>query len=119
VAYVTNEPTGIHIGKVFERLGIAAPMKSKTMSQETLGRVWQVVANGEAELGFGFTSNVLSAHGVELVGSFPIEFQSFNEIAAGIGTSARQPEAAKAFIAFLRESKAASAMKAKGLDPAQ
>jgi molybdate transport system substrate-binding protein len=118
VAFVTDEPTGIHIGNVFERLSIAEAMKAKTRSQETVARVWQVVANGEAELGFGFTSNVLSAHGVELAGSFPSEFQSFNVMAAGIGISARQPDAAKAFINFLQGSKAIAVMTAKGLEPA-
>lgn len=118
VTYVTNEPTGIHIGKVYERLGIAEPMKAKTSSQDTVARVWQAVASGEAEFGFGFTSNVLSAQGVELAGSFPVEFQSFNVMAAGIGTAARQPDAAKAFLTFLRGSEAIAVMKAKGLEPA-
>ena len=117
VVFVANEPTGIHIAKVFEHLGIAEPMKAKTKSQETVARVWQAVASGEAEFGFGFTSNVLSAHGVELAGSFPTEFQSFNIMAAGIGVSARQPDAAKAFISFLHGPNAGAVMKAKGLEP--
>src|SRR5665811_544151 len=53
VSYVTDEPTGRHIAKEFERLGIADAMKAKTKSQETTTRVWQAVASGEVELGFG------------------------------------------------------------------
>lgn len=117
VAYAANESTGRQIAKDFETLGIAEIMKAKTKPQETVTLVWQAVASGDAELGFSFTSNLLSAPGVELAGPFPIELQYSVVLAAGIGSAARDANAAKAFIKYLRAPEAASVLKAKGLEP--
>ena len=118
VAYAANESTGRQIAKDFENLGIAEVMKAKTKPQETVPLVWQAVASGDAELGFGFTSNILSAPGVELAGPFPAELQYSVPLVAGIATAARQAGAAKAFIEYLRTPECASVFKAKGLEPA-
>ena len=117
VAYAANESTGRHIAKGFESLGIAEIMKAKTKPQKTVALVWQAVASGDAELGFSFASNLLSARGVELAGPFPTELQYSVVLAAGIGIAARQTDAAKAFIKYLRTSQAGSVLKAKGLEP--
>jgi molybdate transport system substrate-binding protein len=118
VSYVTDEPTGRHIAKEFERLGIADAMKAKTKSQETTARVWQAVASGEVELGFGFTSNALSVRGVELAGLFPPELQYSAVLTAGVSVAARQADGAKALIKYLLAPEAAAVMKTKGLEPA-
>ena len=117
VAYAANESTGRQIGKDFETLGIAEIMKAKAKPQKTVTLVWQAVASGEAELGFSFTSNLLSAPGVELAGPFPTELQYSVVLAAGIANAAREADAAKAFIKYLQMPEATSVFKAKGLDP--
>jgi molybdate transport system substrate-binding protein len=116
VSYVTDEPTGRHIAMGFERLGIADAMKAKTMSQETTARVWQAVASGEVELGFGFASNALSVRGVELAGPFPPELQYSVVMTAGVGVAARQADGAKALIRYLLAPEAAEVMKEKGME---
>lgn len=116
VSYVTDEPAGRHIAKGFESLGIAESMKAKTRSQETVTRVWEAVASGEVELGFGFTSNAVAVRGVELAGSFPPELQYSVMMIAGVGTTARQGDAAKALIKHLIAPEAVAVMKAKGMD---
>ncbi|HEY2756295.1 MAG TPA: substrate-binding domain-containing protein [Pseudolabrys sp.] len=118
VSYVTDEPTGKRIGKAFEGLGIGDAMKVKTRSEESTARVWHDVANGDVEMGFGFTSNALSARGVELAGAFPPELQYSVVMAAGVANSARQPDAAKALISYLLTAEAVAVMKTKGLEPA-
>jgi molybdate transport system substrate-binding protein len=109
--------TGRQIAKGFESLGIAEIMKAKTKPQKTVTLVWQAVASGDAEIGFSFTSNLLSAPGVELAGPFPAELQYSVVLAAGIGSAARQADAAKSFIKYLLTPEAASVLKAKGLEP--
>ncbi len=109
--------TGRQIAKDFESLGIAEIMKAKTKPQKTVTLVWQAAASGDAELGFSFTSNLLSAPGVELAGPFPAELQYSVVLAAGIGSAARQADAAKSFIKYLLTPEAASVLKAKGLEP--
>jgi molybdate transport system substrate-binding protein len=55
--------------------------------------------------------------GVELVGPLPRDLQVITVFAVGIPASAREPNAARALITFLRSPEAASIIKAKGLDP--
>ncbi len=117
VAYAANELTGRQIAKDFETLGIAEIMKAKTKPQKTVAQVWQAVAAGDAEIGFSFTSNLLSAPGVELAGRFPSELQYLVTLVGGVGTTANEAAPAKAFINYLLAPEAASVFKAKGLEP--
>ncbi|MBI2090620.1 MAG: molybdate ABC transporter substrate-binding protein [Deltaproteobacteria bacterium] len=117
VTYMPESVVGIHLARVFERLGISEQMKAKTKPQLTVTAPAQAVADGEVELGMALTSTLLSVSGVELVGPFPPELQSYNLYTAGVGTAAEQPEAAKALIKFLRSPAAAAVIKAKGLEP--
>jgi molybdate transport system substrate-binding protein len=117
VIYVTESVVGIHLTKVFVRLGIVEQMKAKTKPRQGMGGLAQAVASGEAELGFTLTNELLSFSGVELVGPFPPELQSYNAFTAGIGTAADQQEAAKALINFLKTPAAATVFKAKGMEP--
>jgi molybdate transport system substrate-binding protein len=117
VGYVTNEATGRKVAQDFEVLAIADVMKAKTKPQETVARVWQAVANGDVEFGFGFTSNLLSVPGVEFAGRFPTELQYSVTIVSGIGIAAREVDAAKAFIKYMRGPEAAAVLRAKGLEP--
>ncbi|MBI4192854.1 MAG: substrate-binding domain-containing protein [Betaproteobacteria bacterium] len=116
---VTYNPEGaqaIHLPGLFERLGIAEQMKAKTKPYR---KGLAAVADGEAELGFALTNELLSFFSsVELVGPLPPELQRYFVFIAGVGTAAEQPEAAKALIRFLRSPAAVAVIKAKGLEPA-
>ena len=79
--------------------------------------MWKAVATGEAELGFGFTSNILSIQGVELAGHLPTELQYFAEMTAGVASTAQEAGGAMAFVKYMRTSEAALVLKAKGLIP--
>jgi molybdate transport system substrate-binding protein len=118
VAYAPEGDTGVHLAKVLDRLGIAEQMKAKTKPQQTVERVPQAVAAGEAELGFAPSTVLLSVGGVELVGPFPPELQSYIVFTTGVGAAAKQPDAAKALIRYLTSPDAAAVIKAKGLEPA-
>ena len=52
-----------------------------------------------------------------VVGPIPSELQTHIDFAAGLGVAAKQPEAAKALIAFLSAPAAAATLKAKGVEP--
>ncbi len=118
VIYVPESVVGIHLATVFKRLGIAEQMKAKTTRRQGTEGLAQAIADGEAELGFALTNELLSFSGVELVGPFPPELQSYNAFVAGVATTAVQPEAAKALIKFLTLPAATAVIKAKGLEPA-
>jgi molybdate transport system substrate-binding protein len=118
IAYVPEGSTGIHLAKVLERLGITELVKAKTRPQQGgADHVAQAVADGEAELGFAVISNILPVRGAEVLGPFPPELQNYVVYTVGVGASAKEPEAAKALINFLRTESAASVLKARGMEP--
>ena len=75
------------------------------------------VATGEAELGIGQASEIPLVPGVELLGPFPAELQSYTNVTAGIGTHAKEANGAKALIKFLTSPVALPVYKAKAFEP--
>lgn len=117
VAYLPESAVGIHVAKVFERLGIAGQMKAKTKAPNSVEHLVQAVASGEAELGFAPSTIFASASGVEPVGPFPSELQSYIVYTIGVGVAVAQPEAARDLLRYLMSPKATAIMKAKGVEP--
>ena len=117
ISYAPEATTGVHLAKVFERLGIAEDMRAKTKPQQAAERIAQAVADGEAELAIALTSSLLLSRGVDLIGNLPSELQNYLVFTAGIGAAAAQPDAAKAFIKHVTAPTAAPVLKAKGWEP--
>jgi molybdate transport system substrate-binding protein len=109
--------TAAHLLKMFERLGIAADVAAKTRlaAGGPSGRVSVLVSSGEAEIGMQLVAELMSNPEVEVIGMLPDELQMMVVTSAGITTSARQPDAARALIAHLAAPPAAAIYKAKGL----
>jgi molybdate transport system substrate-binding protein len=116
VAY-SAQISGVYLStELFQRLGIADQVLAK--SQRVEGEpVGNVVARGDAEIGFQQISELLAVPGVEYVGPLPAEIQRLSVFSAGIGAKARSPEAARALIDFLSSPGAAPTLKASGLEP--
>lgn len=114
ITYTPESATGP--AKVLERLGIAEQMKDK-IKPNPPDRVPQVVAAGEVELAIGNAPGLRSAKGVQLVGLIPAELQNWFVNTAGVSSTAKQPDAAKALIKHLTTPEAAAVIKAKGVEP--
>jgi molybdate transport system substrate-binding protein len=112
--------SGIHFVKVLDRLGIANEMKLKTVfpNPQTPAEVGVLVANGEAEIGVHIIVELISVAGIDLVGPLPGDLQNTIVFAAAVMGSAKDAEAAKALVNFLRASEAVAVIKAKGMEPA-
>jgi molybdate transport system substrate-binding protein len=112
--------SGIHFAKVLDRLGIANEMKSKTAfpNPQTPAEVGALVANGEAEIGVHIVVELISVAGIDIVGPLPGDLQNTIVFAAAVMASAKDAEAAKALVNFLRTPEAVAVTKAKGMEPA-
>ena len=112
--------TAAHIQGVFQRLGIATEVtpKVKLAAGGPSGRVSVLVSSGEAEIGLQQVSELMSNPEVEVIGMLPAELQLTTIYSAGVTTSAREAEAAKALIKALTAPAAGAIFRAKGLDPA-
>lgn len=114
ISYTKDSAAGIYLANLMERLGIAEEMRPKT---KLMGGGPRAVAAGEVEFGLSVIGDILPVAGVELLGPLPPELQHYVVVTGGVGTTAREPEAAKALIRFLTAPAATPILKAKGLEP--
>ena len=112
----TDGTSGLYFERLLERLGIADAMKGK-MRLGPSGRVAEFVARGEVEVAVQQVSELLPVAGAEFVGPFPAEVQLYTVFAAGVGTQAKNPKAAKALVEFLTRPDALPVIRSKGLEP--
>jgi molybdate transport system substrate-binding protein len=102
---------------MFDKLGIAAEVtpKVKLAAGGPNGRVSVLVSSGEAEIGLQQVSELMSNPDVEVIGMLPAELQQITTYSTGVTASAKQGEAAKAFIRHLAAPAALAIYKTKGL----
>jgi molybdate transport system substrate-binding protein len=107
--------SGLYFAGLLERLGIADAMKPKLRYGGA--NVAEMVAGGEAQLGVQLINELMAVAGVEVVGPLPAEVQSYVILTGGVGSQARDPGAAEAFLRFVTSSAAAPLIRSKGLEP--
>lgn len=103
--------------ELFQRLGIAGQLVSKSRRIEGGERVGAAVARGEAEIGFQQISELLPVPGIDHVTPLPPEVQKVSVFSAGVALSTRNSDAAHALIKFLASPEAAHAIIKTGMEP--
>ena len=108
--------SGVYFETLLNRLGIADAMREKIVIGPS-GRIAELVARGETEMAVQQIPELLPVKGAQYVGPLPEELQLWTVFAAGVGSAASTPAAAKAFIEALATPSAVALFKAKGLEP--
>jgi molybdate transport system substrate-binding protein len=116
VAYSTG-PSGVYLAGLFQRMGISDDIKSKVKLAPPGMPVGEMIARGEAEIGFQQVSELLPVAGIDFIGPLSADVQQITIFAGGIHTGATQADAAKALVKFLTSPQAAPVIKKKGLEP--
>jgi molybdate transport system substrate-binding protein len=111
----TGSADGIYLASLFDRLGIAAEMKTKTKYPPGPS-LYENVARGEVEIGFQMISEILAEPSVEFIGPLPPAIQNITQYSAGIVASSTQADAGKALVEFLSSPASIAAVKAKGFE---
>jgi len=83
------------------KLGITSQLRPKYNLRNTAAEVGDAVATGIVTLGIAPVSEILPVRGVDLVGPFPKEVQSYVEMTGAVSASAKQKDEAKKLLAFL------------------
>jgi molybdate transport system substrate-binding protein len=111
--------SGAHMASVFERLGIAAAVKDKSIygAGGPAGLVGLIVARGEAEIGIQQMAELMAVSDVNVVGPLPEALQSVTQFTAFVPSAVRAPDGGRAVIDFLCRPAAKTVIKAKGLEP--
>jgi molybdate transport system substrate-binding protein len=116
IAY-SDSASGVYVStEMFEKLGIADAVKDKAKKIPATP-VGEIVAHGDAELGFQQIAELRPVSGIDIVGPLPNDLQKITVFSAGIATGSKEPEAGKALIKFLASPAARDAMIKSGLDP--
>jgi len=116
VAY-SDSASGVYVStEMFGKLGIADEMKDKARKIPATP-VAEIVARGDAEIGFQQISELKPVAGIDIVGPLPDDLQKITIFSAGIASVSKEPEAGKALIRFLASPAARNAIIKSGLEP--
>jgi len=116
IAY-SDSASGVYVStEMFDKLGIKAAMEGKARKIPATP-VGEIVAHGDAEIGFQQMSELKPVEGIDILGPLPDELQKITVFSAGIATASKEQDAGKALIKFLASPAARAEMVKSGMDP--
>jgi molybdate transport system substrate-binding protein len=107
-----------YFATLLERLGIAAAVNAKASLGRNGHHVAELVADGTAELGISFLSELVAIDGVAIAGPLPAELQNFTVYAAAVVAASKVQDEARALIELFTRRDADPSWRAAGLEPA-
>ena len=107
-----------YFATLLERLGIAGAVNATARLGRNGHHVAELVADGTAELGISFLSELVAVKGVTIAGPLPGELQNYTVYAAAVTAASSAPAEARALIAWITRRDAEPAWHAAGLAPA-
>lgn len=116
IAY-SDSASGVYLSRVlFNQMHIGELMQTKSRMIPATP-VGEVVARGEAQLGFQQLSELKQVEGIDIVGLIPDQAQQMTLYSGGVSSRSTHPEQAKQLLEYLGSQAAADAIKKSGLDP--
>lgn len=116
IAYSTG-PSGLHIARVIEQWGLTAQLKSKIVPPIPNVPIGEIVARGDAEIGFQQVSELLPVKGIDYLGALPKDINEITVFSAAVHKAAKQVDAGRALLKFLTAPDAAKAIRSTGMEP--
>jgi molybdate transport system substrate-binding protein len=106
---------GVYTAGLMQRLGLTEEIRARTKLVRSGTEVAEAVAKGETEIGIGVASDAAIVPGLD---AFPLPpgAQSYSVYVAGINSSSKRVDAAKALIAFLTSPAVKQALTASGFE---
>ena len=117
IGYSTG-PSGVALAKLFQRWGIAERIRDRIVTPPPGVPVGSLVARGDIALGFQQLSELIHVAGIDVLGPLPPEVQIVTTFSAAVGARARQPEDARALLAFMASPAATDAKRRQGMEAA-
>ena len=116
---ISSGTSGRYLAELFERLGVAEQLKGKIKQPASGAQIGEMLARGEADLGFQQISELIHVKGIQYIGPLPSEVQSITVYSAAIHSQTPEPAAAKALLEALRSPQSAPIIKSTGMDPVE
>ena len=118
ISYSTG-PSGDYLKSLFKRWNMAERIADRVVEAKPGIPVGQIVARGDADLGFQQLSEFLGIDGIDIVGPLPAEIQTITTFAAGVATQSAHPDGARALIAHLISPETHVAKRRLGMEPGE
>ncbi|MCM3879420.1 MAG: substrate-binding domain-containing protein [Vicinamibacterales bacterium] len=116
IAY-SDSASGVYIEtEMYKRLGFEAQLAAKSR-RIIAERVGDVVARGDAEIGFQQVSELLPISGISFVGTIPGPVQRITLFSAGIPVAAPRPDLARQLLAYVTAASARAIVERTGMEP--
>jgi molybdate transport system substrate-binding protein len=115
ISYSTGA-SGDHLKRLFDRWNIAQLIADRTVEAKPGTPVGQLLARGDADLGFQQTSEFLGVDGIDVMGPLPASIQTITAFTAGVSTKSAHPDGARAFIAHLISPETQAAKQKLGME---
>ena len=117
IGYSTG-PSGTALLALFERWGVVEQLQPRLVQARPGVPVGQLVAQGEAALGFQQLSELLHVPGITVLGTLPPAVAIDTVFSGAVVTGSTAQSAVRDFLAFLTSEKAAPAKLRQGMQPA-
>jgi molybdate transport system substrate-binding protein len=111
--------SGLYLEKLFDLLGIAEQLRTKTTRYANSAQVLEHVIGGKGnEIGFGTITEIrqFEPKGLRLVGPLPEQVQNSTAYSAAVMTDAPEAEIATDFVRYIGTPAAKAAFSAAGID---
>ena len=108
---------GVSFDATLKQLGIAEQLQPKIRLAQGGAGAMSALAKGEVDLGLTFVSEIVTEHGVEVVGALPESIAPPTRLVAFVGAHSTVAAAARELVAFLSSADAAKVYRERGLVP--
>jgi molybdate transport system substrate-binding protein len=116
VTYAQEGASSGFFNELIRKLGLADALKSKIRLTKTGAEAGALVARGEVDLAVLPVSEILPIRGVEVLGTFPAELQSYIVMVAGVNAGIKSSGTPKEFIKFVTSPASLPIMRQKGME---
>jgi molybdate transport system substrate-binding protein len=109
--------SGTYLVSMMQKLGIYDQVKSKVAAVKPSEPVGEVVARGDAEIGFHQVSELIPVKGIQYLGPLPAALQNITVYSGGLHSGTKEAATAMALVRFLTAPPATPILKKHGLEP--
>jgi molybdate transport system substrate-binding protein len=110
-------PSGVHIQRLIAKWGLTDQLKAKIVPPVPNVPIGEVVARGDADIGFQQVSELLPVKGIDYLGPLPPDIQETTVFSAAVHKAAVEVEAARALLKYLTAPEVAATIRKTGMEP--
>jgi molybdate transport system substrate-binding protein len=116
IAYSAG-PSGLHVADVIAKWGLTDQLKAKIVPPIPNVPIGEIVARGDAEIGFQQVSELLPVKGIDYLGPLPADINEVTVFSAALHKAVGPNDAARALLKYLTAPEAAPIIRKTGMEP--